>query len=289
MALVFVGATSPAALAVESREEMTIAPTDKHYSVNPGETITDNFTILNSGDVPYDFTTYAAPYSVSDTVYNADSTTQGNRSDAFRWIQFDKTSFHAEVRESVKVPFTIRVSPFATPGGHYGIIFAEQKLATKAEGTGVTRTIRMGMVIYVNVKGNAKTEGSLGKSSIAWYQPSAPITGEILVNNTGETDFQAKASFVVSDLFGNVKYTQKFNELYVLPGSPRLISFNWDKSPWLGIFKVQMGVSFLDTTKVTESYVFVLPRWLLFVGGIVILLGAIRAVRALSNRPSKRR
>ena len=288
-ALVFVGTGSAHASAVTTKEEMTISPTDKHYSVNPGETISDSFSVLNSGQVPYDFTTYSSPYSVKDTSYSPDSSTTGGRADAFQWIQFGQSSWHAGVRETVTVPFTIRVSKYASPGGHYAIMFAEEKSTGQAKTTGFTRTIRMGVVVYVNVKGNAVSKGSVDSFDLNWYQPSAPLSAGVRIRNDGQTDFPVRASFVVSDIFGHVKYTHEVSDAYVIPDSPRDLSFSWDKSSWLGIYKVQIGAEILGKSTIKESYVIVAPRWLLFIAGLVILLGVIRAVQARSSRHIKTR
>lgn len=142
----------------------------------------------------------------------------------------------------------------------------------------------MGMIVYVNVKGNATARGSVDHFDLNWYQSAAPLTASAQVNNTGQTDFPISASFVVSDLFGHVKYTQKLSDTYVIPNAPRDLTFKWDNAPWLGIYKAQLGVEVLGKTTVHESYVVVAPRWLLFIIGLVALLGAIRAVQSVSNK-----
>ena len=288
-ALVFVGARPVSAFA-DTQEEMAISPTDKHYSVNPGETISDSFSILNSGQVPYNFTTYSAPYSVKDTAYTADTTKTVDRADAYKWIQFSQSSWHADVRQTVTIPFTIHVSKYASPGGHYAVIFAEEKPTSQAATTGVTRNIRMGMIVYVNVKGNARTQGAVDTFDLAWYQPSAPLSAGIRVRNDGETDFPVKASMVVRDVFGNQKFVQKIDETYVLPGAPRDLALEWKQSPWFGLYKVQIGAEVLGKSVTKESYVIIAPRWLLFIAGLVILIGAIRAVQSHSTRrrPNRR-
>ena len=283
-ALAFVSADGTRASAEGVKKEMTISPTDKHYSVQPGETINDSFVILNSGQAPYDFSVYSAPYSVKDPSYSPDTSTTGGRADAFQWIQFKQATWHASVRDTVTVPFTIHVSKYASPGGHYAVIFADENSKDQASTTGVARNLRMGMIVYVNVKGDASSQGSVDHFDLNWYQSAAPITAGVRVNNTGETDFPVSASFVVSDLFGRVKYNQKLSDIYVIPNAPRDLNFSWDNAPWLGIYKAQIGVEVLGKSTVRQSYVVVAPRWLLFVAGLVLLLGVIRAVQARSNR-----
>lgn len=286
-ALVFVSTGGAHVVAAaDAKEEMTISPTDKHYSVNPGEVINDSFTIVNSGQVPYNFTTYSAPYSIKDTAYNADTSKTGGRADAFQWIQFTQSTWSAGVRDTVNIPFSIKVSRYASPGGHYAVIFAEEKPTSQASATGVTRNIRMGMVVYINVKGNATLSGAVSHFDLNWYQSAAPLSGSAQIRNDGQTDFPVTASFVVSDVFGHQKYAQQITDTYVLPGAPRDLSFGWKDAPWLGIYKVQMGAEVLGKSSVHESYVIIAPRWLLFIIGLVILLGVIRAVQSISSRRS---
>lgn len=283
IALVLVGGAvgGGKARAEGALEEITISPTDKHYELNPGETVNDSFTILNSGQVEYDFIAYSSPYSVSNGNYNAVYDVNAPRSDAFKWVQMDTTKWHATVRQTINIPFTIRVPANATPGGHYGILFAE----TQPDGdtTGIARKKRIGMILYIKVKGDAVNEGSIKKISTDWFYSHAPITAKVSVQDTGNTDFIAKTKMTVTDLFGNVKYAMP-QEYNILPGTNRDIMISYDTPPWFGLFRVKVEATVLGNTTTHETYVFVAPFWLIFVLGIALILGVIDVVRRKKSK-----
>ena len=283
-ALVFVaGTTVPVGAAEDLREGMTISPTERRYKVNPGDTITDSFQILNDGQTAYNFTVYGAPYGVTDRAYNTVYEESKPRSDAYRWAQFSQSNWHAEARETVTIPFTLRISENASPGGHYGVIFAEIQPAPSD--SGITRKKRLGMVLYVTVSGDVKTEGKATGLTINSYQPVAPLRASASIENTGNVDYQATSVFEVSDVFGGVKYRTAGTHT-IFPATTRDIQFTWDKSPWFGLYKVHAEVTVLGKRTVRDSYVVIAPNWLLFTALIAILIGGINAIR---RRQTKQR
>ena len=286
IALVLIGGMVGAAkaYAADPLEEITISPTDKHYELNPGETVSDSFTILNSGQSEYDFITYGSPYSVNDGNYNAVYDINAPRSDAFRWVQMDTTQWHATVRQTITVPFTIRVPANATPGGHYGVLFAETKPADDA--SGIVRKKRIGMILYVKVKGDVVNRGAVKDISTNWFYSHAPITATVSVEDSGNTDFIAKTKMTVTDLFGNVKYVMP-QEYNILPGTHRDIPINYETPPWFGLFKVKVEATAIDGGMVHESYVLVAPYWLILVLGIALILGAIDVVRRKKSKGTR--
>lgn len=281
-ALVFVaGIGVPVGAAEDVREGMTISPTERRYNVKPGDTITDSFQILNDGQTAYDFTVYGAPYGVTDKTYDTVYDESKPRSDAYRWAQFSKSNWHAESRETITVPFTLRISENASPGGHYGIIFAETQPAQSD--SGITRKKRLGMVLYVTVSGDVKTEGEATGLTINSYQPVAPLRASASIKNAGNVDFQATSVFEVSDVFGGVKYRTAGTHT-IFPSTTRDIEFTWNKSPWFGLYKVHAEVTVLGKRTVRDSFVVVAPNWLLFTALIVVLIGGINAIRRRQSK-----
>lgn len=289
IALVLIGTLVPAgrAGAVDSGiEEMTLSPTEKHYEVNLGETINDSFVLLNSGQTAYDFITYTSPYSVANGNYNAQYDVDAPRSDAYKWLQMDTAQWHADVRQTVTVPFTLRVPTNASPGGHYGIVFAETKPLDAS--SGIIRKKRLGMVLYVKVKGDVVNEGRTTNIATDWFYSHGPVTADISVEDKGNTDFIAKTKMTVSDLFGNVKYTSS-KESNILPGTNRDITMSYDNAPWFGLFKVKVESTVMGSVTTRESYAVIVPYWLFLVLGIAILLGAIDVVRRKKSKAKQPR
>ena len=256
-------------------ESITLSPPSKHYDIKAGETKTDDLTVINYGDVGYDFIVYTAPYSVKDSSYTPDFIKQTDNGDAYKWIRFNKTRWHAEPKQTVKVPFTLTASKGAVAGGHYGVVFVETQ--PPADEQGVARKKRLAMILYTNVDGPTTTAGKVASISSPWFQTTPPLRSDVTVENTGKTDFTAKTKYVVKDLLGAVKY-QNEKESVVLPETSRLIDHLWDRPTWVGVYKVHTEATVLGATTTKESFVIMAPKWLVFILALAILVLVARAL-----------
>jgi len=270
---------APLAHAVdELHDAIAITPTSKHYSVKAGDHVTDSLTIVNPGDTIINFKVYARPFFVKSGTYETVFSQESDYADGYRWLTLPLTTYSIAPKQKVSVPFDMYVSKGARSGGHYAAIFAETQ-APQVEGqTGVANNKSVGMLMYINVEGSTKTAGAFTGIDMPWYQPAAPLKSVPHLENTGETDFSAKVTFAVMDIAGDVKY-QTNGDYWMLPHTTRDITFTWDKSPWFGLYKVRVSTTVLDKTSVTESYIIIAPRWLVFVACLVIILGVIDVVR----------
>lgn len=273
-----VGLSSQPAYAEEGQESITLSPASLHIDVERGQTLQQELTIINYGAESFDFIVYAAPYSVQNSQYDPDFTSQKANSDAYKWVQFTKTTWKAEPGQTLKVPYAMHVSKSATSGAHHGVIFIETQPEEGGEGMSLSRKKRLGSVIYANVKGDAKTEGALKGIDMPFYQPNAPMSAKFLVSNTGQTDIISQHKFVVMDVFGNVKH-QAVSEPTIIPGTERETTMQWDKSPWFGLYKVRAEVTLSTKGQVSEGYVLVAPSWLLVVVVSALLLGVLNVIR----------
>lgn len=259
-----------------TREEITISPTTKKYTIEAGESTSGTIKVINTGAVEFDFKVYSRPYSVSGSTYNPDySDENAPRADAFDWVTFEVTEGTLQPRESQEIKYTVEVPEDASLGGHYAVLFAETQ---PKENTGeqVVRKKRIGSVLRVNTGGDVNEQGSVTQSSIPWYQSQPPITTTIDVKNDGNVDFTAESTILVSDVFGNVKYSSnKSNVIY--PDTTRTIDQNWDGVSWLGLYKVEISTMYLDTEFRDTQYVLVMPRWTIALAVIFIIGGAYAA------------
>lgn len=270
--------------AADPVESITLSPTSKTYKVDPGQTFEDTLTVLNDGDTAYDFTVYTAPYSVNNSAYEPNFTSTVANADAYTWIQFKQVTWHAEAHETIKIPYTVYVNKKASPGGHYGVLFAETQPASGSEGAATLgRKKRVGAILYATVSGDVKLSGNVASTRINWFQTKAPLTGTSSVNNTGNSDFTTTVNYQVADVFGAVKYSFK-GEYAVLPSTTRDITLSWADTPWFGLYKVRVTTTFLDQSKTAESYVLVMPIWLLVLVGLTVLAGGIYATRQHFSR-----
>lgn len=269
------------ATALGERESITLSPVSKRYEVRPGEVIHDSVTVLNDGETSYDFTVYGAPYSVADGTYDPNFTSPKPGADAYTWINFTKSTYHIEPRQTIKIPYTLTVKADASPGGHYGAILAEVQ-PSKDSGQ-LARKKRVASIIYATVAGDVHLSGKINTASVPWYQSTAPLRAEANVENNGNSDFVASVSYQVSDLLGRQVYTAK-NDYVVLPNTTRQLDMLWNNAAWFGIYRVHLGVTVLGNTVNVDKFVLVMPIWLIMLILIALVFGGVYAVSRRSHQ-----
>lgn len=260
-------------------ESILMSPASKRYDLKTSEAKTDKLRVVNDGQVAYDFAVYARPYSVNDESYVPDFTADAQNADAYKWVSFEKTSYRLEPGAFVEIPYTINVPAGATPGGHYGVVFAETQPGADQGGQSVVRKKRVGSIIYATVDGDVKTSGKALGVQVPFLQFKAPLRISERVSNAGNTDFIVKTNVEVADIFGGVKYRGQ-RDSSVLPSTTRNIISDWQDPSWIGLYKVTHSSDFLDTKNSSEHYVLLIPIWVYVTLGILIgarvLYGAAR-------------
>ncbi len=256
------------------QESILLSPTSKRYGIDAGSTKTDSLKIINDGASEFSFVMYARPYSVNDESYSPDFVSDAKNADAYKWVQFDQPSYSIKPGQTIEVGYTIRVPNNATPGGHYGVLFAETQPSGSVNGTAIIRKKRVGAILYTTVNGDVTTSGSYKGATVPFFQFKAPLAISQRVSNEGNTDFAVKHNVVVSDLFGNVKFRSD-KEQSVLPNTTRELVNDWTNPQWIGLYKVDQRAEFLDTKESSSDYVLLVPIWayltlVLFIGGRVL-------------------
>lgn len=264
----------------QERESILISPVSKRYELNAGDTTTDTLKVVNDGTTTYDFILYARPYSVQNENYIPDFTSEAQNSDAYKWVQFTSPTYRLTPGKSADIDYTIRVPENATPGGHYGVLFAETQPVNQSEGNAVQRKKRVGSILYITVKGDVTTSGKLLSTDVPFFQTIPPLTVTQRVQNTGNTDFTVETTTKISDFFGGLKHTNE-RSYVVLPSTTRKATIEWPDSAWLGLYKVETTTSFLDTKHSSGQYVLLVPIW---VYSVLALLIAARIAYAVSHR-----
>ena len=254
-------------------DSITLSPVSRKYSLEAGQTVEDKLTVVNDGKTAYDIAVYSRPYSVTNEAYEPDFTKTPANADAYGWVKFPKTKYRLEAGQSIEVPFSMTVPANAKPGGHYGVVFAEtQPDEAAANGNAVIRKKRVGAILYATVKGDFITKGQLDSTHIPFWQPQPPLHAESRATNSGNSDFVNATEFTVKDVFGNTKFTQ-IKEFTLLPGTSRVMSFDWNGASWLGFYKVELKQTVLGKTSVDSGYVLLLPRYLPVLLVVVLLIG----------------
>lgn len=260
-------------------ESILLTPTQKRYEIAAGQTKRDSFKVVNDGQSAYTFVVYARPYFVTDESYRPVFETptadqKVTNADAYKWVQFDQPSYQIQPGQTIDVNYTVRIPANASPGGHYGVLFAETQPEQAAGGNSVRRTKRVGSILYTTVDGQVTTSGAIKSTSIPFFQFKPPLTASQRISSDGNTDITVTTKASVSDVFGAVKYKNE-RAVAVLPSTTRNIETSWEKASWIGLYKVTLETSFLDTKSTESRYVLLVPVWvyLVLVGLIIARIG----------------
>lgn len=242
---------------------VTLSPAVTKPTLDSGQVISKELTVFNDGNEGYTFLVSAGPFSVKDEKYDPDYTTVNASNEAYRWVQFSKTSYFLKPWQSVKVPYTVTVPSNAAPGGHYAVLFAETQPPKPNDGS-VARKKRVGSLVYMTVNGDIQLKGKVESWSAQLWQKDSPLTSDVRISNSGNTHFQTDINVVYKDLFNRDKFTLNQPTL-ILPGTTRRIPINWQNPPAFGIFKVSGQVKMLDKTEqLPQKYVVYTPYWLIY-------------------------
>ncbi len=279
-------ATLPASAAEQaaSEESILLSPTSKRYEVAAGSSTKDSFKVVNDGEASFTFFVYARPYSVDNEDYAANFENEVKNADAYKWVQFDKASYDLAPGESVDVGYTFRVPKGASPGGHYGVLFAETQPNQQVSGTVIAQKKRVGAILYATIDGNVTKTGKFVAQDVPLFQFNAPLKIRQKLSNGGNTDFIVRSSVSVSDVFGAVKF-KTVKDVTILPSTTRSINNDWVNPAWIGLYKVEQNAKYLDTSKSTTSYVLLVPVWLYVL--TALLIGA-RVLYAVARRKSNK-
>jgi len=275
--------SSPVHAADPTAESITLSPVSKRYDIDAGSSLTDSFKIINNGAIAYTFIVYARPYAIINSDYlnpnYGDAAGNITNADAYKWVQFAQGSYYLQPGQSVDVPYTVRVPAGATPGGHYGVLFAETQ-SPADNGGAIGRNKRVGEVLYATVNGTFTKGAEVRAASTPFVQLAPPLSSNTSIKNIGNSDFLATVSLKVSDIFGNQKYFEQ-KDYPVLPESTRAITMQWTNSPQFGLFQAEVRAKALDKDIYTKSYVLMAPFWFY---GVVAVMAVGGVIYALARR-----
>ena len=252
---------SVASVRAAEGESIVMSPTGKSLDLDAGSTASESFKIINDGTTAYDFKVYAAPYSVKNGSYDADFTSTPAGADAYTWVTFDKKQYHLEPGQNVDITYQITVPDDATPGGHYGVIFAETQPDEKNK-SNVVANKRVGMILYTAIKGDYIQAGREVETIIPSFSIGGVPSATMTVENTGNAHFTSKETFRVKNIFGQQVYERTLEHI-ILPKTTRDIGLSWENGANLGWYTVETRSVILGKTTDHSSLVFVAPLWFL--------------------------
>lgn len=276
-------AVSPPAIAADAQNstpQITMSPGSQKIVVAPGDTYRGSFKIFNFGESEFTFDVYGRPYAMGQAEnYLEDSFEEGSeRSSVFRWLQFDQATWVLKPGDEVRVNYTMTVPQDASPGGNYGVIFAETKPPEAQEGTAISTNSRLGHILQVEVEGDVVRSGNYLETKIDFLQPAPPLKVTTRVQNDGNVHDDATVSVTIKDIFGNEKFSETKTYI-VYPETTRAMTVEWPDANWVGLYKVEAETTFLDTAGQESKWVLIMPGWMIVVLILAVIGGGYATFR----------
>ena len=289
-------AISGLVMSVLTTSALTVSPARAELTGDPGETISDSFTLVNEKDT--DQTYYTSVENFDSQGETGTPNFTDTKDGMPTWVKVE-ASVTIKKGEKIKVPYTIAIPQDADAGGHFGAIFLSTVPPTTQDGQ-VSVGAKVGMLVLLKVTGNVKEEGGLlsfalkeGKKVI----PSLPIDFIYRFSNKGNDRVKPEGEIVIKNMFGMETARLDANKALgnVLPNSIRRyeVHYGENKAPELaapflehvkyqmnnfalGIYFANINLSFGNAGKAESSLTyFVLPWQLLSIvlgGSLVVIL-----------------
>lgn len=279
LAAALLGGVPQASAEEVPKERLQISPARLDVEdLKPGETTEAKFKVQNTGSEAFRYEVSVAPYSVVDDEYSQDFNKETAYTDIAKWITFSQTSGEIEPDQQDEITASIKVPKDVPAGGQYAAIMVRivnDGSSSSEDGAAISAIKQIGLVVYSNVAGNTRKEGSVIENKVPSFMFAPPISATSIVENTGNVHAEATYILQVYPFFGGEEiYTNEENPetRTILPETRRLNTMTWEGAPHLGIFKIKQTVKFLGQTSVTEKVLFICPIWFLLIILVIIFL-----------------
>ena len=308
LALALTGALAPVTSAFAEEEATTtssnssswiqVTPVSSRVVLRPGQELDYSMVVANIGTDKFNYSVYAAPYSVVDEDYNVSFSNETNRTQLSRWIKFikedgsttDTFKGSLEPNEKHTVNYRISVPEDVPAGGQYATIFAQTDNASENKDTsGITTVSRIGLIVYGRTNGETNEQAEITDFAISGFLNQGPITATSKVKNAGNTDIEAKYKFTVKSIFGGTLHEdeQAYN---ILPDTERRLNTEWDTTSPMGLFWVTYSVSSsaLETAREETKLVVILPVYMIIIMLILLTILVIWIIMLSRKRKERK-
>ncbi len=308
------GAIAPAGLAFAEEEKpasqsaLQITPSGARLNLSKGDILEGHadhcprgddgcsITVTNIGSSPIRFRVYMSPYAVSGegnelsfAEENANNYTQlykwiTVKNSAGEWVK--EAEFAADPNGSQKVEYKIEVPEDLPGGSQYAVIWAQ--IINTGESGGIETVGQIGAVLTARSTEGIVETAEVTDLDFTKFAFNGPLHASATVKNTGNVDFAAHYYYTAKTIFGKVLHQSpedKFIAAY--PGTTYHISYDWDSTPFLGIFQVEWKITAAGHDYVQSAVVIIMPIIVLIV--MILLLTVIIIWIIIISRKRKER
>lgn len=252
---------------------LMISPASNRIELGNGEVYTGEMSVKNSTDADMDVEMSVGSYSIENSNYGSPNYDSESKYSVIKdWIRLDKETFTLAPGESQIVTYTINTPADPPSGMQYATIFASTTPDSEIEGTGITATSRIGLVLSALMKdGETIQQSSIQDEKIAGYQPTSPLKASFSVKNEGNVGADVTYQMTVkSAINGTEVYKSDQDSSSVYPDSTRTFSVSWDQMG-IGFYNVELKINLDGNEHTVKQLVCTVPVWIIILVVIAIL------------------
>ena len=230
---------------------ISLSPTSEQVSLIESNTITKKLAVKNDGTRPLTFTLYASSYTINNEndAYAYNFGASNSYSEIANWITFDTESGETAPTATYTLApgeersfFYHITTPAVVPAGsQFAAIFAqtvpEESTSSGSTMNAIKAVSRVTLLLYARNAKDAETKYEETGFSLPGFLLGGEITVSSRLKSTGNTDIAVIADFSVDTIFGQNLYSHRI-AYRVLPGTERLNTLSWDKTPSFGLYHV---------------------------------------------------
>lgn len=250
----------------------TMSPMNQRLILDPGESFTGTFNILNPATntvpVKYDLSVRSFYRDEDNNAIFEDVDGMGQMAG---WITLNTPESGTLAPGVVKeISYTINVPTNAPAGGQYASITATSSTDGESSGNAAVlqESVAMAYTIFAEIAGNTVHSGEIVEKDVPGFLFDGNISASSKIKNTGNVHGTAKYTLQVFPLFSNEEiYTNEENpeKKTILPNRTLYHETTWNETPAVGIFNVIYSVEFEGVTQQVKKMVIKCPIWLLFI------------------------
>lgn len=264
-----------------------ISPVIKEINLTPGHSYNETMTVKNIGDEVLNFSVTVSPYQVNNGDYAPSYNTYNDWTKITEWISVPKGEVYSLAPGEYKdINYTIDVPLDVPAGAQYAVISASSDDGTKKD-SAVKIINNVGMIISAEVAGDTRSSGEIVSKNIPGFLLQPPISATFSFSNTGNVNATASCSMRITNFFnGSEVYSNAENpkKVVVIPDTTRNSELSWENSPFLGIFRVNLSLEYLNDTLNFSKIVILCPLWFIVIFLLIITAAIIVIVIKFKKR-----
>ncbi len=272
----------------------SITPMNMKLRLAAGEVYEGVLKVFTPANMEGTFTyrVNVSPYNVIGSDYEADLSTQSNRSKIVDWITISEPTGTLGPNETKEIHYTVTVPEDAPGGGQYATILVGSEGQANASANGgngmqIKNIYEIGSVIYAQIEGETRRVGAIEKNEVPGFVAEMPLKTAVELSNEGNIHETAEIAVEVNNfLTGGQIYPKEgdegVTEEVVMPETTRAVVKEIKDLPALGVYEVTQTVDYMGQHSSVTQVVLACPVWFMLMLVVVIgiiITGIVIAVR----------